>query len=374
MRNFHCDHCRNLVFFENVRCLSCDHVLAFLPDEMDVRSLEPSGDGRWRISVAADSRTEYRLCRNYSEHNVCNWAIRAEDPNPLCSSCRLTRIVPALATGDDRRAWYLLEQAKRRLIYSILELKLPLVSKRDDPDRGLAFEFLADASPQHPEAKPVMTGHAHGVITINLAEADDAERERRRMAFHEPYRTLLGHFRHESGHYYWDRLIRDEACLSEFRRLFGDERQDYAQALSTHYQQGPHPDWQSQFISAYAGSHPWEDWAETWSHYLHMFDTLETARESGLALLPRRRDLPLVHPDHAGLKTRHPSFEVMLEYWYGVTYLLNNLNRGLGQKDGYPFVLSTPVIEKLRFIHDLCQASRMTTGSSSSFAGQRQSA
>ena len=138
----------------------------------------------------------------------------------------------------------------------------------------------------------MLTGHADGVITVNIAEADDAERERRRTAMHEPYRTLLGHMRHESGHYYWDRLIAGTPELDEFRSLFGDERADYAASLSTYYERGAPADWQERFVSAYASAHPWEDWAETWAHYLHMVDTLETAAACGLSLTPRRRDEP----------------------------------------------------------------------------------
>jgi len=66
---------------------------------------------------------------------------------------------------------------------------------------------------------PVLTSHCNGLITLNIAEADDAERERRRVKFHEPYRTLLGHLRHEVAHYYWDRLIANSKWLSGFSRL-----------------------------------------------------------------------------------------------------------------------------------------------------------
>ena len=208
--------------------------------------------------------------------------------------------------------------------------------------------------PIPPGAPSILTGHDNGVITINVAEADDAERERRRLQMHEPYRTLLGHFRHEVGHYYWDRLIKDSPRLEAFRAVFGDERKDYAQALQEYYQQGPPANWQQQFISIYASSHPWEDWAETWANYLHMTDTLETAATCGLMLHPGRKDEPtLPAPPKAGPNT---SFERLLEGWFPLTYVLNNLNRGLGLPDGYPFVLSTPTLDKLRFVHDTVHA------------------
>jgi hypothetical protein len=197
-----------------------------------------------------------------------------------------------------------------------------------------------------------MTGHSGGVITISLAEADDAERERRRNALREPYRTLLGHMRHESGHYYWTRLVEDTDRLDAFRAQFGDERDDYAAALQGHYTNGPVADWQTRFVTAYASAHPWEDWAETWAHYLHIADTLETAAACGVSIRPRRGDEPALPkvPDTAG--TPATSFDRLMASWYPLTYLLNNLNRGLGLADGYPFVLSPPAVEKLRFVHD----------------------
>lgn len=104
--------------------------------------------------------------------------------------------------AEHRQSWYRLETAKRRLVASLRALGLPVRSKYDDPEGGLAFEFKSDEPLGDGH---VVTGHANGIIIISVAEADDAERERRRKAVHEPYRTLLGHFRHESGHYYWDR-------------------------------------------------------------------------------------------------------------------------------------------------------------------------
>jgi hypothetical protein len=170
---------------------------------------------------------------------------------------------------------------------------------------------------------------------------------------HEPYRTLLGHFRHEIGHYYWDRLIPETEHLTQFRELFGDERADYQQALQKHYNDGPPPNWDQAYISAYATMHPWEDWAESWAHLLHMVDALETASAAGLSLKPKRRDEPSMRPPPDPLHTRHERFDQMVDAWFPLTYVLNNLNRGLGLPDSYPFVLSAPVIAKLRFIHQV---------------------
>jgi hypothetical protein len=352
MNVFHCDHCGQLVFFENSQCVRCGYPLAYFVDLGVIGSLDRTGEDLWQSPLPRAHRRTYRLCDNYRKENVCNWAVAADDPHPLCESCRLTRVIPDLSVAGHREAWYRLEVAKRRLVYSLLALGLPVKNRIDDPEHGLAFEFLAD--PPSACAAPVLTGHAGGVITINLAEADDPERERRRHEMREPYRTLLGHFRHEIGHYYWDRLIKDHPALDGFRERFGDERKDYAQALREHYDNGPPADWPDRFVSAYASSHPWEDWAESWAHYLHMTDTLETAATCGLTLQPRRPDEPALEappgPEPAA------AFDQLLDAWFPLTYVLNNLNRGLGLPDGYPFVLSTPAVDKLRFIHDTIRA------------------
>ena len=353
MKVFHCDHCDQLVFFESVRCVRCEHALAYLPDLGVVGSLEQAEDGSWRSPLARAEGKAYRLCRNYTEHNVCNWAVTAGE-DPYCLSCRLTRVIPNLDAPVNKEAWYKLEVAKRRLLYTLLALGLPVVSKQEEPETGLAFEFLAD--PPDPEAPAVLTGHDNGLITLNIAEADDAERERRRLQLREPYRTVLGHFRHEIGHYYWDVLIKDGPPLDRFRELFGDERADYGLALERYYQTGAPPDWQERFISAYATAHSWEDWAETWAHYLHMTDTLETAVGCGLSVKPKRVGEPAMKPKPHGL-TREPSaFDAWLSDWHTLTYVLNNLTRGMGLPDAYPFVVPPPATEKLRFVHEVVAA------------------
>jgi hypothetical protein len=350
MKVFRCDHCQHLVFFENVRCVNCDRVLAFLPDFLGVGSLEPAGGERWRSPLPLPEGREYRLCENYDRENVCNWAIPAEDLNPLCQSCRLTRVIPDLSQPGSKDAWYRLEVAKRRLVYSLLRFGLPLESKAENPGQGLAFEFLADDAKG---AQPVLTGHSNGVITINIAEARDPEREERRVQLHEPYRTVLGHFRHEIGHYYWGRLIENGDRIDAFRNLFGDEREDYGNALQRHYEAGAPENWQEKFVSAYASAHPWEDWAEIWAHYLHMTDVLETASTCGLSLQPKRPDEPSLEPEALSKKQGH--FDRLIADWFSVTYALNNLNRSMGLPDGYPFILSPPVIDKLRFVHETIQ-------------------
>lgn len=353
MKVFHCDHCDHLVFFENTQCVACGHTLAFLPELMDVGSLEPArtGDGQTFVSpLNATSGRTYRLCQNYAMNRVCNWAVPSDDPNPLCESCRLTRMIPDLTVPGTADAWYRLELAKRRVIYTLKNLGLPIAAYGDQLGPGLEFLFLAD-DPGDPA--PVLTGHSAGTITVNIAEADDAERERRRYLLGEPYRTLLGHFRHETGHYYWNRLVGAMPALDRFRRLFGDERDDYGLALQRYYQLGPRPDWQAHCVSAYASAHPSEDWAETWTHYLHMTDTLEMAAACGVSIRPRRAGEPALSrvPETAG--TPETPFDRMIAGWYPLTYVLNNLNRGLGLADAYPFVLSPHAVEKLRFVHEV---------------------
>jgi len=356
MKVFHCNHCQRLVFFESTQCVNCSHTLAFLPDLKTIGSLDSVGDGLWSSPASGKVQT-YRLCENYAKENICNWAIPASDARTRCESCRLTRVFPDLNRAGSREAWYKLEAAKRRLIYTLGELRCFVKSTADDP-RGIAYDFLAD--PDEEGAAPVFSGHANGVITINVAEADDAERERRRLKLHEPYRTLLGHFRHESGHYYWDLLIKDSASLDPFREMFGDERSDYGQALRDYYHQGPAPDWQQWYVTAYAGSHPWEDWAETWAHYLHIVDTLETAAACGLSLRPTRPDEPVLQASPEAINGLR-SFKHLIDRWFPLTYVLNNLNRALGLPDGYPFVLSSSAIEKLRFVHEAVQSSGYLT-------------
>ena len=355
MKTFHCTHCQNLVFFENTKCLSCEHSLAYLPDQTRMSALEQDPDGLWR-QPGKEGGQAYRLCANYVDQDICNWAVPADDPEPLCLSCRLTRVIPDLSEPSNKAAWYRLETAKRRLIYSLMAFRLPLAPKSDQNPGGLEFHFLSDTTEPNGDQSRVMTGHDNGLITINVAEADDVYREQQRTQQHEPYRTLLGHFRHESGHYYWDQLINNSPRIDEFRRLFGDERADYQQALKRHYDQGPPPGWEQSFISAYATSHPWEDWAESWAHVLHMSDALETAQSMGLSVRPKRPDEPSMPKLPKQLLQSNAAFDQMVFAWFSLTYVLNNLTRGLGLADSYPFVLSQQVIEKLRFVSETMTA------------------
>ncbi|BBK33219.1 hypothetical protein STHU_38530 [Allostella humosa] len=346
MKLFECQNCGQPLYFENTRCMSCGLVLGYLPDIGEMSALESEGDD-WRALGAPDR--PYRFCANVT-HGICNWLVPADQDEPLCRACRHNRTIPDLAPAGNLDRWRRLELAKHRLFYTLLALGLPLANRVDDPDNGLAFDFLADASPQGPR---VLTGHDDGLVTINLEEADDHARERIRTEMGEPYRTLLGHFRHEVGHWFWDRLVANGPQLEACRALFGDDTQDYAQALARHYQNGPPPDWQDRFVSAYASSHPWEDFAETWAHYLHIVDTLETARAFGLRIQPRIER----GPEMAARIDFDPNTSVgaerLVDAWLPLTFAVNSLNRSMGHPDLYPFVLPPPVIEKLDFIDRL---------------------
>ena len=356
MKLFPCDNCGNALFFENVKCLHCGSELAFLPTRMAMAAIEPAPEAQrlWRRKKRhnAPSAWRYRLCRNNTDKQACNFAIPEQDPNPLCVCCRLTQILPDLSIAGNHERWFRIEVAKRRLFYTLARLGLVSVNPPGGERDGPVFQFLEEQPGQ-----PVMTGHCNGVITLNVTEADDDERVKRRLELREPYRTLLGHLRHESGHYYWDSLIRDAGRQEEFRAAFGDEQADYRGALQDYYASGAPASWQDSFVSAYATAHPWEDWAETWAHYLHMVDLLETAASYNTRLaVPGVDDESnaVVNP----FQGARIDFEQLVEQWVPLTLLVNSLNRSLGQGDAYPFALSAAALDKLRFVHDLIQAPR----------------
>jgi hypothetical protein len=350
-RAFKCQ-CGRHVFFRNSLCTACSTPLGYLPSRGAVVPLAPGGaEGRWLVP---DDASEYKRCANLDTPAGCNWLLAADDPLDLCIACRLNRTIPDLSDPDNQRYWGAIEVAKRQLVSQLLSLGLPVKSKdKEDPEHGVMFDFLR--SP--PEGPAVMTGHANGLITLNVEEADDALREKIRRDLHEPYRTLLGHLRHEIGHYYWDRLVRDSEWLEPFRQVFGDERADYAAALKANYENGPPPDWATKFISAYASTHPWEDWSETWAHYLHVVDSLGTALGFGFDAEDLETSVEpftkqdLYKPDDPGAD----NFLKLLNGWIELTMVLNELARSMGQHDFYPFVMSRPVVSKLQFVHLVVQ-------------------
>jgi hypothetical protein len=338
MRAFACPTCRRLVTFESARCLHCDTALAFGPEQRTIRALDADGHRCANASLAA-----------------CNWIAPAA--GELCASCALTRTRPADDDPDGLAALPAAEAAKRRLLFELAELGLPVESWRER-DGGLAFDLLSSTR------EPVTTGHADGVIELDLGEADPGRRERRRTELGEPYRTVLGHLRHEVGHYYQPLLAPEgsperEAC----RATFGDDRADYSDALARHYDAGPPADWPQRFVSAYATMHPWEDWAETFAHYLHIRDTLQTAAAHGVRVdgpdIATTDEAPL-HADPVADGNGDGDVRTLLNAWLPLTYALNAISRSMGSDDLYPFVIAAPVEAKLALVH------RLVTGASGS--------
>lgn len=335
MRDFLCPNCGQHLAFENSVCLSCGSAVGFSPDAMAFLVITPDGgDGR---SGAVDANA-YQLCANLHVA-ACNWLVEVQPVRQLCASCELTRTRPADDDAAALAAFAEAERAKRRLIAELYELELPVVGRGRDPDRGLAFDLLSSSN------HPVVTGHDDGLITVDLAEGDDVHREQMRVNMDEPYRTLLGHFRHEVGHYYFFRLVDGRPEYRDnFGGLFGDPDADYQAALDRHYQQGPPAGWEDRFVSAYATMHPAEDWAETFAHYLHIRSTLDTAAAYGLAPATGTYQRKVLGPS---------AFDTIIEMWLPLAWSLNMVNRSMGKPDLYPFVLPGAVLEKMRLVHQV---------------------
>jgi hypothetical protein len=354
---FRCS-CGRPVYFRNSLCLGCNTPLGFEPELLEVRALTPGPEpDTWKIDGDEEPAAIWKRCGNLDSPAGCNWLVRADDAEPLCRSCRLNQTIPRLDDPKNCLWWRLIENAKRRLVAQLLGLGLPVASKvSEDPEHGFMFDLLR--SP--PEGPHVLTGHANGLITLNIEEADDSIRERIRHDLHEPYRTLLGHFRHEVGHYYWDRLVAGTPWLAKFRELYGDERQDYAAALKRNYEDGPPANWADQHITSYASVHPWEDWAETWAHYLHVVDSLETALRFGLHGEEVEQAVEPFTVDDLYDSTAPDAQRVILlvNSWVQLTTVLNELARSMGQHDFYPFVMSRPVLRKMHFIQMIVKEAR----------------
>lgn len=348
MKLFACDHCGNTLYFENVMCERCGHQLGYLPERNAMLSLEDAGGNSWASVLFAQE--DYVFCAN-AVHGACNWLIPARAGGDIyCAACRHNETIPPIEDPLNLSHWQTIERAKKRLFYSLLRLDLPLATRNEDPNHGLSFRFLADDAFQ---ANPVLTSHENGIITIALAEADDAKREARRTQMGEPYRTLLGHFRHEIGHYFWDLLVANTNKLQPFRALFGDESLDYGQALQAYYASQAPLGWPQNHISAYSTAHPWEDFAETWAHYLHIVDTVEMASAFGVSARPKTDTDGTLAVSSNFDPYRIGDFVDVADHWVPLAVLLNNLNRTMGQPDAYPFVLTPEVIDKLAFVHEL---------------------
>ena len=380
-RAFRC-RCGRPVFFRNDVCLSCRTPLGYDPDLVLLRPLAPTRDPQvWRAMRTRGigmtvPLTTYRRCANWTSAAPCNWLLPDNDEarlKPFCRSCRLDRTVPDPTDRDNAELWLKVELAKRALVSQLIALKLPVESRvSENPEQGVMFDLL-----RAPVGAPaVMTGHDDGLITLDIEEADDVHRETVRTQMHEPYRTLIGHLRHEIGHYYWQRLVRDTEWEAPCRAIFGDDRLDYGQALQDYYAQGAPFDWKNRHVSAYASAHPYEDWAETWAHYLHMVDSLDTARSFGLVAHHDEIQYDAFKPDALVDAATAPSaddlaFLAVINGWIELTGALNEVTRSMGEPDFYPFVLSKPAVRKLHFIHKVVKnaAGGLARGGSPTGAG-----
>jgi len=347
MQNFICGHCGQLLYFENIRCEHCGNSIGLMEKGDELMALSTKEGEAFVFE-----KESYQYCANHA-YGVCNWLVPAEGPDAFCKACELNHIIPNLGEATYRAYWTRIEAAKHRLVYGLIRLRLPLVSKVKDPEKGLRFNFVAEK-----QGEKVFTGHDNGIITINIAEADDIQREMTRLNMHEPYRTLLGHFRHEIGHYYWDVLIRDGGRLASCRKVFGNDRVDYGKALQRHYKEGPRAGWMDRYISAYASMHPWEDWAECWAHYMHIMDTMETAYVYDMRIRPRISPTDTMAAAVNFNPYEEPSFERIIGQWLPLTYAMNSLNQSMGTGFLYPFVIVPAVMKKLSYIHSVCVSVR----------------
>jgi hypothetical protein len=336
MKIYVCGNCGNTVYFHNRVCVKCGHRLGFSPETLELHALSPLGHGRWQPIGQIQT---YRFCEN-AKHDVCNWLVADEDHNRFCRACRHNRLIP-----NDMSKWRRISEAQRHLVYAFLKWSLPAPDRHQDPQGGLVFDYLEDQTFPDGTFKPSITGHDEGVISIRAAEADDSLREAVRSQMNEPYRTLLGHFRHESGHFIWNQMVRNAGQIAPFRQVFGDESLDYDLATQHHYREGPPKFWKDSYISAYASMHPWEDFAETFAHVLHITDALETAQ---------CYDMGFDEADEASLDPyRVLDFKRLAEAWVPLSVAINSIHKAMGERPLYPFILTPKVKQKLNFVHRL---------------------
>ena len=349
MIRFYCP-CGAEIFFDSRICEACKSPLAFNPRTLKFDRLEK------RNKHTDHPPNGSHLCQNGIDYDACNWLAESDAPQGLCFGCQFNRIIPNLSRRNNVKRWATIEANKKRLLFGLIRLGLPLANGWQHPDRGLLFDFLEDTrSTPTAELSFVTTGFLAGVITLNVLEADPASRFAQQEAANEVYRTLLGHLRHESGHYVFSLFSEDDSLQKGFFRLFGDSTRDYAAALQSFYASGPLANWHQDHITPYASAHPSEDWAETWGHYLHIQDTLETAASFGLVdAYPEQLD-----------------FQQTVQSWRRLSIGFNELNRSMGLNDAYPFVINETVAEKLDFADRVVK--RLKTTHRDSAAVQRPS-
>jgi hypothetical protein len=334
MRIFRCDHCAAIVPFAASECGRCGVALGYVPDDRRLRELS-AVESTATFLVPGHEAAMWR-CLNAAWG--CNWMLPAGGDSVWCRSCELTRGRPDVDRQDSIEAWMTAEAAKRRLVHELDALALPMEPRSDEAPDGLAFDLV------HVPGETGVTGHRDGIVTLDLAEADDRHREAVRRQFDEPFRTVIGHLRHEIGHHYWNRLVGQTDHLAHFRRLFGDERVDYGNALDAHYATLDGGWDEQRFVTSYAAAHPLEDWAESFAHYLHIVDATDTAAAHDL--LPGTRvafDLDEPCPS--------PEFAEILAMWQPIADAVNDIAASLGVPAVYPFAPTGIVADKLAFVH-----------------------
>jgi len=336
-----CPRCRSVTVLETLECAGCELAVGFHPPTLTMREATREG-------VGIDDRVWFP-CSNRDWR--CNWLVAEDAGAGRCLSCRLNRQRPEASDTIALEKLADASRVMRRLLVQLAELGLP-VDPHYEREGGLAFDLLSSYSGQG----RVTIGHANGVVTIDLVETLDDYREALRIRLREPYRTMLGHFRHEVGHYYQWILVEQTDWIDECRELFGDERASYSEALDRHYREGAPEGWEASYISEYATMHPWEDFAESFAHYLHITDSLTTAAAGGLVLQADRLD-GLVDADIAPRRSyQEASTSEMLADWQWLSLLLNRVNHAMGRSDLYPFTITEAVRTKLDFVHRVVQA------------------
>lgn len=347
MRAFACPVCNDFTPFEQDRCPSCQANLSL---HLPSKSMYATTDG-----VAIVDGQRWVRCTQ-ADTLGCNWLTPAEQADDdayqrgRCLADSLIRHEPAPDDTLAREKLVPATQALRRLIYQLSDIGLPI-----EPwwrsEGGLAFDLLSS----YTTGEKVIIGHAGGVITIDLVETLDAYREQLRVTLGEPYRTMLGHFRHEVGHYYQNILVENGSgatrYLPECRTLFGDETASYRDGIARHYKFGAPDNWQASFISEYATMHPWEDFAECFAHYLHITDTIDTCREAGMVLQAQRVRFSAPRDIVALESYADVPVERLLFDWKWMSLFFNRVNTAMGKHPLYPFELPPPVISKLGFVH-----------------------
>ncbi len=345
MERFRCE-CGNEIFYDSRFCEVCLRGVAFNPSTLKMAAFTSHES----VDITFMNGYQAKKCSNWIDFDTCNWSLPGNSPENLCYACQFNRTIPNQNRVNSGMPvnffrWRKLEEAKKRTLYTLLSLGIAPVSGWKNSTRGLLFDFLENLEQEKTDAQPITTGYSNGIITINIAEADDVTRVTARSALNERQRTLVGHFRHETGHFFWDRLLRHLPLGGYFHEIFGEEKYEYRRSLNNYYEKGPPRNWHDGFISAYATSHPSEDWAETWNHYLLICECLQTAHAVGM-----------LDPDPAALTLREK-----LRNWSRLAVTLNQLNRSIGLGDAYPFVITRRIEEKLNYVAAIISSYKEST-------------